>query len=211
MDEDGEDRSDWPVGLVGVGGTLDPDVLLKAYRNGIFPWSSEPQITWWSPDPRVIFDLDTWVPHRSIERSIRRAGWTFSLDRDFTGVIRACAAPTAARPTTWIGEDFIAAYTELHRRGHAHSIEVWEGDALVGGLYGIAIGGFFGGESMFHRRTDASKAALSRLIAHLRQRGFELFDAQAPNPHLMRLGAIAIPRREYLIRLRRALRSRAHL
>jgi leucyl/phenylalanyl-tRNA--protein transferase len=191
----------WPEGLVGVGGSLDPDTLIEAYRAGIFPWSSVPQITWWSPDPRVIFDLDTWQPHRSIARSIRRAGWTFSFDRDFAGVMQGCAA----REETWITADFIASYTELHRRGVAHSIEVWEGDELVGGLYGLAIGAFFGGESMFHRRTDASKAAVSRLIEHLRGRGFRLFDAQAPNPHLMRLGATEIPRREYLARLRRAL------
>lgn len=197
-------RADWPPGLVAVGGSLEPDRLLEAYRAGVFPWSSVPQITWWSPDPRVIFDLDTWKPHRSVERSIRRAGWTFSFDRDFAGVMQGCAA----RPETWITPDFVASYTELHRRGHAHSIEVWEGEELVGGLYGIALGGFFGGESMFHRRTDASKAAVGRLIAHLRERGFELFDAQAPNPHLMRLGAVAIPRREYLARLRRALECR---
>ena len=203
-----KDRRGWPRGLVGVGGSLDPDVLLDAYRAGVFPWSSAPQITWWSPDPRAIFDLETWAPHRSLRRTVRRAGWTFSFDRDFVGVMRGCAELTPERPSTWIGEDFIASYAELHRRGHAHSIEVWEGPELVGGLYGVAIGGFFGGESRFRRRTDASKAALSHLVAHLRERGFQLFDAQAPNPHLMRLGAIAIPRRVYLARLRRALECR---
>jgi leucyl/phenylalanyl-tRNA--protein transferase len=201
-------QSNWPRGLVAVGGSLDPDTLLEAYRAGVFPWSSVPEITWWSPDPRVIFDLDTWTAHRSVTRSVRRAGWNFSFDRDFAGVMRRCAEPTPARPETWISEDFIESYTELHRRGHAHSIEVWEGDELVGGLYGVAIGGFFGGESMFHRRTDASKAAVARIIEHLKDRGFTLFDAQAPNPHLMRLGAVAIPRDEYLRRLRRALRLR---
>lgn len=200
-----DDRRRWPKGLVGVGGSLDPDTVLAAYRVGVFPWSSVPQITWWSPDPRAIFELDTWRPHRSVRRSMRRAGWRVTFDEDFTGVMRACAAPTAARPETWISEDFIASYTELHRRGFAHSIEVREGDELVGGLYGVAIGGFFGGESMFHRRTDASKAAVCRLVEHLRERGFTLFDAQVPNPHLMRLGAVAIPRREYLQRLRAAL------
>ncbi len=207
-DDDKEERPAWPRGLVAVGGSLDPDTLLAAYRAGTFPWSSIPEITWWSPAPRVIFDLETWRPHRSIERSVRRAGWRFTTDCDFTGVMRGCAAPAPKRPDTWISEDFVAGYTELHRRGHAHSVEVWEGDALVGGIYGVAIGGFFGGESMFHRRTDASKAALAYLVTHLRDRGFELFDAQAPNPHLMRLGAIAIPRQEYLRRLRRALRRR---
>ncbi len=201
-------QDDWPKGLVGVGGSLDPDTLLDAYRAGVFPWSSAPAITWWSPDPRAIFDLETWRAPRSTARSVRRAGWTFSFDRDFAGVMCGCAATTPARPETWISEDFIASYTELHHRGHAHSVEVWEGEELVGGIYGVAIGGFFGGESMFHRRTDASKAAVARLVVHLRERGFELFDAQVPNPHLMRLGAVAIPRDEYLKRLRRALRLR---
>jgi leucyl/phenylalanyl-tRNA--protein transferase len=199
-----DDREGWPEGLVAVGGSLDPDVLLAAYRRGIFPWSSEPQVTWWCPDPRAIFDLDAWSPPRSALKSARRGGWTFSRNRDFAGVMRACAEPTAARPETWISEDFIMSYTELHRRGCAHSVEVWEGGDLVGGLYGVAIGGFFGGESMFHRRTDASKAAVAHLVSHLRRRGFVLLDAQVPNPHLMRLGAVAISRREYLARLRRA-------
>lgn len=196
---------EWPHGLVGVGGTLDPDLLLEAYRVGVFPWSSVPQVTWWSPDPRAIFELATWTAHRSIGRSARRAGWTYTVDRDFAGVMRACAEPTPARPTTWISADFVAAYAELHRRGVAHSVEVWEGAALVGGLYGVAIGGWFGGESMFHRRTDASKAALAHTVAHLRQRGFLLFDAQAPNPHLARLGVTTISRRAYLARLREAV------
>lgn len=199
-----DDREGWPEGLVGIGGSLEPDLLLAAYRRGIFPWSSVPQVTWWCPEPRAIFDLSSWRPPRSVVRSARRAGWMFTHDRDFTAVMRACAEPTAARPETWISDDFIASYTELHRRGHAHSVEVWEGDELVGGLYGVSIGGFFGGESMFHRRTDASKAAVAHLVSHLRRRGFVLLDAQVPNPHLMRLGAVAISRREYLARLRRA-------
>lgn len=200
-----DDDRGWPRGMVGLGGSLDPDRLMDAYRAGIFPWSSVPEITWWCPDPRAIFDLETWTAHRSIGRSVRRAGWTFTCNRDFAGVIRGCAAPAPGRPETWISEDFITAYTELHRRGHAHSVEVWERDELVGGVYGVAIGGYFGGESMFRRRTDASKAAVRHLVAHLRQRGFTLFDAQVPNPHLMRLGAIAIRRRDYLARLRRAV------
>lgn len=201
-------RSDWPEGLVGIGGSLDPDALLEAYAAGVFPWSSIPQITWWCPDPRAIFDLETWQPHRSVVKSARRAGWTYTLDRDFVGVMRRCAEPTTARPETWISDDFVASYAELHRRGHAHSVEVWEGDDLVGGLYGVTIGAFFGGESMFHRRTDASKAAVAHLVAHLRERGFVLLDAQVPNPHLLRLGAVTIPRAEYLRRLRRAVRMR---
>ncbi len=194
-----------PQGLVAVGGSLDPDIVLGAYRSGIFPWSSDPAITWWSPDPRAIFDLDNYQSHRSVERTVRRRGWRFTVDHDFTGVMRRCAAPTPDRPATWITDEFLASYGELHRRGYAHSVEVHEGEEIVGGLYGVAIGGFFGGESMFHLRTDASKAAVGYLVARLRAGGFTLLDAQMPTPHLTRLGAVSIPRAEYLARLRAAL------
>ena len=196
------------AGLVATGGTLDPETLISAYRAGIFPWSSDPVISWWSPDPRAIFDLDGWRPHRSTARSARRAGWRFTVDQDFTGVMQACAAPGPDRPSTWITSDFERSYTELHRRGLAHSVEVWEGANMVGGLYGVTLGGFFGGESMFHRATDASKAAVGFLIERLRAGGFTLCDAQVPTPHLERLGAICIPRADYLARLRRALAKR---
>ncbi|MDW8282854.1 MAG: leucyl/phenylalanyl-tRNA--protein transferase [Myxococcales bacterium] len=196
-------------GLVALGGDLNPDYLLRAYQAGIFPWSSDPVLNWWSPDPRVIFELDSFHISRTVRRSARRGGWRFVADRDFAGVMRACAEPTADRPTTWIGADFMEAYLELHRRGFAHSVEVYEGDELVGGLYGVAIGGFFGGESMFHRRSDASKAALAYLVALLRVSGFQLLDGQVPNPHLERLGAVKISRRDYLRRLRAALRAPA--
>jgi leucyl/phenylalanyl-tRNA--protein transferase len=195
----------WPEGLVAIGGTLDPDSLVAAYRAGIFPWSSDPAVTWWSPDPRAIFDLETWRAHRTIGRSARRNGWRFSVDRDFGGVMRACGESTPLRPATWITDDFLQAYAALHQRGLAHSIEVWEGDELVGGLYGVTLGGFFGGESMFHRRTDASKAAVGYLIERLRACGFKLLDAQVQTPHLERMGAISIPRADYLARLRAAL------
>jgi leucyl/phenylalanyl-tRNA--protein transferase len=196
-------------GLVACGGTLEPDTLIAAYRSGIFPWSSDPVISWWSPDPRAIFDLETWRPHRSTARSVRRAGWRFTVDRDFAGVMRACAQPSADRPSTWITSDFEKSYAELHRRGLAHSVEVWDGDTMVGGLYGVTLGGFFGGESMFHRATDASKAAVGFLIERLRAGGFSLCDAQVPTPHLARLGAVNISRRDYLGRLRRALATPA--
>jgi leucyl/phenylalanyl-tRNA--protein transferase len=192
-------------GLVAVGGALHPDLLEQAYRIGVFPWSSQPAVTWWCPDPRAIFDLDAFRESRSLRKRIRQSGWTFHLDRDFEGTMRRCAEPTADRPATWITEDFISSYCELHRRGEAHSVEVYEGDVPVGGLYGIAMGGFFGGESMFHRRTDASKAALAHLVSHLRARGFVLLDGQVMNPHLAKLGARDIPRAEYLRRLRAAL------
>jgi leucyl/phenylalanyl-tRNA--protein transferase len=204
MDEAADEPS-VPSGLVAVGGSLDPRTLLRAYRAGVFPWSSDPVITWWCPDPRAVFDLATFQPARSLRKSIRRAGWRFAVDHDFAGVMRACAEPTDDRPSTWISDEFVASYCELHRQGHAHSVEVYDGEALVGGLYGVAIGGFFGGESMFHRRTDASKAAVATLVDHLRSRGFTLLDAQVPTPHLARLGAVEIPRAEYLRRLERAL------
>jgi leucyl/phenylalanyl-tRNA--protein transferase len=204
-DHDQDHDEGWPPGLVAVGGRLDADTLTRAYRAGVFPWSSDPEITWWSPDPRAIFDLASYAPSRSLRKSVRRAGWTFTIDGDFEGVMRACAESTDLRPSTWISEDFIAGYVELHRRGHAHSVEVREGGKLVGGLYGVTFGAFFGGESMFHRRTDASKAAVAFLVEHMKERGFELLDAQVPNPHLMSLGAIAIPRRDYLARLELAL------
>jgi leucyl/phenylalanyl-tRNA--protein transferase len=198
-------------GLVALGGRLDPELLLEAYAGGIFPWSSDPVVTWWSPDPRCVFDLDTYRAHRSVRQAIRRGGWRFTVDRAFGQVMEACAAPAPDRPGTWITADFVAAYGELHRRGHAHSIEVWEGEALVGGLYGVTLGGFFGGESMFHRTTDASKAAVSYLVERLRAGGFSLLDAQVPTPHLLRIGATTLPRPRYLARLREAIGQTAAL
>jgi leucyl/phenylalanyl-tRNA---protein transferase len=211
VEEERDAGDDWPNGLVAVGGTLDPDALVSAYSAGIFPWSSDPVLTWWSPDPRAIFDLDTWRAHRTIWRSARRAGWRFSVDRAFADVMRACGEASDDRPSTWITDDFIRSYGELHRRGQAHSIEVWEGEALVGGLYGVALGGFFGGESMFHRRTDASKVAVAYLIERMRAGGFTLLDAQVPTAHLERLGAVTIPRLDYLARLRAAIARPARL
>jgi leucyl/phenylalanyl-tRNA--protein transferase len=204
MDEAADEPS-VPSGLVAVGGRLDPRTLLRAYRAGVFPWSSDPVITWWCPDPRAVIELDTYQPARSLRKSMRRARWQFAVDRDFPAVMRACAEPTPDRPSTWISDEFVTSYCELHRQGYAHSVEVYEGEDLVSDLYGVAIGGFFGGESMFHRRTDASKAAVAALVEHLRPRGFTLLDAQVPTPHLARLGAVEISRSEYLRRLERAL------
>jgi len=192
-------------GLVAVGGSVTPASLLRAYRSGIFPWSSDPILTWWSPDPRAVFDLQRYRPSRSLRKRIRQMGWDFSVDQDFEGVMRRCAEATPSRPSTWITQDFIAAYTELHRRGVTHSVEVRENGEMVGGLYGVSIGGFFGGESMFNRRTDASKAAVAHLVEHMRRRGLVLLDAQVPTPHLAGLGAIEISRAEYLVRLRQAI------
>src|SRR5207249_3923623 len=129
-------------GLVAVGGELEPELIVAAYRAGIFPWSSRPMVTWWSPDPRAVFDLDAFREHPSVRRSVRRGGWRFTIDQDFLAVMRGCAEWSPRRGETWITADFIAAYGELHRRGLAHSVEVWAGEALVGGIYGVALGGY---------------------------------------------------------------------
>ena len=193
-------------GLLALGGDLSVPRLLLAYRSGIFPWTDEP-LTWWSPDPRAIFELDQFHPPRRLEPKLRRNPFKITFDLDFSAVIHACAEPGLGRESTWISPRFIAAYLELHRQGHAHSVEVWEGEALVGGIYGVGIAGFFAGESMFHRVTDASKIALCHLIEHLRGRKFELFDTQVLSPLTARLGAIEIRRRDYLERLESALRN----
>ena len=199
-------------GLVAIGGSLDPELVLVAYASGVFPWSSDPV------DLLVVArsarDLRSARPGRRTARSrqsVRRGGWRFSVDEAFERVMRECAAPAPGRESTWIGEDFVRSYKVLHARGYAHSIEVQEGDELVGGLYGVTIGGFFGGESMFNRRTDASKAAVMHLVERLRACGFVLCDAQVPTPHLHRLGAIDIARDEYLARLGPALDVEATL
>ena len=196
-------------GLLALGGDLSVPRLLLAYRSGIFPWTDEP-LTWWSPDPRAIFEIERFHPPKRLEPKLRHNPFRLTFDRDFPAVIHACAQPSAGRESTWISPRFIEAYIELHRQGHAHSVEVWRGDELVGGVYGVAIKGFFAGESMFHRVTDASKIALCHLIAHLRVQNFELFDTQVLSPLTARLGAIEIRRRDYLERLASALRKPTH-
>ncbi|HKI35590.1 MAG TPA: leucyl/phenylalanyl-tRNA--protein transferase [Gemmataceae bacterium] len=195
-------------GLVAVGGDLGPARLLEAYRHGIFPWYDEQTpIMWWSPDPRAIFELDRLHVPRRLRRTLRSGRFTVTVNRDFAGVIRACAD----RPGqgTWITTEMIEAYEHLHRLGWAHSVEAWQGDVLGGGVYGVALGGFFAGESMFTRVRDGSKVALVALGERLRQRGFTLFDTQFVTEHTRRLGAIEIPREEYLGRLREALTREA--
>jgi leucyl/phenylalanyl-tRNA--protein transferase len=192
-------------GLVAVGGNLRPARLLEAYRRGIFPFFDEDSpILWWSPDPRAVFEMDGLRVSRRLARTIRSGRFEVSFDRDFGGVIRGCARGTGEG--VWITGDMIAAYTELHRLGHCHSVEVWQRGELAGGVYGVAIGGLFAGESMFSRVSDASKVALGHLLEHLRRRGYVLFDVQFLNSHTARLGAVEIPRRDYLARLRAALR-----
>jgi leucyl/phenylalanyl-tRNA--protein transferase len=191
-------------GLVGVGGDLSPARLLEAYRHGIFPWYDEQTpVMWWSPDPRAIFELDGLHVSRRLQRTIRSGRFAVTVNRDFAGVIRACAVRPAEG--TWITPEMIDAYERLHQLGFAHSIEAWRGDVLAGGVYGVAVGGFFAGESMFTRIRDGSKVALVALVERLRQRGFTLFDTQFVTDHTRRLGAVEIPRDEYLARLREAL------
>jgi leucyl/phenylalanyl-tRNA--protein transferase len=195
-------------GIVAVGGDLSQERLLLAYRQGIFPWTGDP-LTWWSPDPRGVFELDRFhVPH-SLRRVLRQAPFRVTRDAAFPQVIRECAAPAPGRMTTWISPQFIDAYCQLHRAGHAHSVECWHEDQLAGGIYGVSLGGLFAGESMFSRASNASKVALFHLVQHLRQQGFLLFDIQVLTQVTRSLGAIAIPREEYLRRLEQAVHADA--
>ena len=192
-----------PNALLAWGGDLSPDRLLAAYSQGIFPWfNADEPILWWSPDPRCVFRTDGVHVSRSLRKQLRRSNWRVTADTSFSRVMRACAAPRAGQPGTWIGEGMIAAYEELHRRGHAHSVEVWDRGSLVGGIYGVAVGRLFCGESMFSARTGGSKAALGALCQLLRGWGFPLLDAQVTNPHLLSMGAIEIPRRDFVAEAR---------
>ena len=191
-------------GLLCVGGKLSPAWLLDAYRHGIFPWPIFPDdrdVAWWSPDPRAIFELGKLRISRRLWRTCHGDKFTMTCDRDFAGVMRGCATAQRRRRNTWITPGIVAGYQRLHERGMAHSVEVWHAGQLAGGVYGVAIGGLFAGESMFFRVTDASKVALVNLEAHLRARGYLLFDIQQLTPHTERLGAIEIPRAVYLARL----------
>ncbi len=184
--------------------TLTPALLLHAYSVGVFPMSegrSDPDIFWVDPKRRGIIPLDGFRIARSLARTLRRADMTVNFDTDFAGVVTLCAD----RPETWINATIFDLYSQLHRMGHAHAVEVRHDGALVGGVYGVAIGGAFFGESMFSRRTDASKLALAYLIDKLRIGGFTLFDTQFLTPHLARLGAIEIPRADYRSKLAAAI------
>ncbi|MEL7155054.1 MAG: leucyl/phenylalanyl-tRNA--protein transferase [Actinomycetota bacterium] len=188
--------------LAAVGADLEPGTILAAYSAGFFPMPvSRREIGWFHPDPRGIIPLDGLRVSRSLRRSVRRFATT--VDHDFEAVLDACADP--ARPMGWIDQRIRRAYTRLHHMGWAHSIEVWDDDGLAGGLYGLAIGGLFAGESMFHRRTDASKVALVSLVERLGDRPDALLDVQWVTPHLASLGAVPIDRRRYAERLARAL------
>jgi leucyl/phenylalanyl-tRNA--protein transferase len=195
-------------GLVGVGGDLSPQRLLAAYSLGIFPWYSEEDgpILWGSPDPRAVLPLDAVpVPH-SLQRVLRRRLFRCTLNQAFGEVIRGCAAsPRPGQQGSWLGSAMIEAYERLHHLGCALSVEAWMEGELAGGLYGVALGRAFFGESMFYRVPDASKAALVYLADYLRGRGCVLFDCQQHTPHMRRFGAVEIPRAEFTRRLREAL------
>jgi leucyl/phenylalanyl-tRNA--protein transferase len=184
-----------PNGLLAAGGDLSPDRLLAAYRRGIFPWVGEDEpILWWSPDPRMVLYPAELKVSRSLHKRLRSGGYEIRVDTRFRAVMQACAEPREGQPGTWITRRMIAAYSALHERGYAHSVETWHGGALVGGLYGIALGRAFFGESMFARATDASKLALAHLARQLERWHFGLIDCQQRTAHLASLGAREIPR-----------------
>ncbi len=188
-----------PNGLLAFGGDLSPARLLAAYGQGIFPWYGEQEpILWWSPDPRCVFRTEALRINRSLRRQLHGKPWRVSVDRAFEAVIRACAAPRDGHAGTWIVPEMIEAYVALHRLGHAHSVEVWDGARLVGGVYGVAVGQLFGGESMFSAESGGSKLALAALADLLRRWGWPLIDAQVANAHTLGLGAKEIPRERYL-------------
>ncbi|MFC5741131.1 leucyl/phenylalanyl-tRNA--protein transferase [Dyella tabacisoli] len=188
-----------PNGLLAFGGDLSPQRLLAAYAQGIFPWfNEEDPPLWWSPDPRCVFHTADLQANRSLRRQLAGKSWRLTIDHAFRQVVEACAAPRPGQSGTWIVPDMMDAYTTLYSLGHAHSVEVWEGDRLVGGIYGVAIGRLFCGESMFSRESGGSKLALIALAQLLRSWNFPLIDAQVSNPHLLSLGAAEYSRARFL-------------
>ena len=200
-----------PDGLLAVGGCLSSIRLVKAYSQGIFPWfSTEEPILWWSPDPRLILYPDDLIVSRSLNKTLHRKHFTVTFDNAFADVISACSELRTAQEGTWITEEMKTAYLSLHQQGIAHSVEAWSGCELVGGLYGLAIGQAFFGESMFHRQTDASKVAFVTLIEHLKAWNYQLIDCQVRTDHLVSLGATEIPRADFLLQLENLCQSPAH-
>jgi len=198
-----EQALDDPAGLLAAGGDLSPARLLAAYRRGIFPWYSPGQpVLWWSPDPRAVLFPEEFRVSRSLAKTIRNGGFSVASDQSFAEVIDACAAPRAQSLGTWITPEMREAYLELHHRGHAHSIETRLGGELVGGLYGVRLGGVFFGESMFSRASDASKVALAHLVAVCRRNSIAVIDCQLASRHLASLGARSIPRAQFQALLR---------
>ena len=197
-----------PEGLLAVGGDLRPERLLEAYRHGIFPWYDEDQpILWWSPDPRTVLFPDKFHISRSLKRSLRPGIFSVTLDTCFRDVMTQCAGPRPQYPDggTWITAEMLEAYTRLHEQGYAHSVETWQKGELVGGLYGVALGGAFFAESMFTRVPDASKIGLVFLVRQLHAWGFRIIDCQQSSPHVIRFGAEEIPRCDFLDHLSAAL------
>ncbi len=195
-------------GLLALGGDLEVESLLLAYRSGIFPWPLHPKLlAWFAPPRRTLLFLDRIHIPRSLKKAQKKAGWTFAFDRDFQGVISACASLTnrGSQGGTWITPGMVAAYTALHHAGHSHSIECYENQELAGGLYGVSIGGMFAGESMFYRRPNASKAALVHLCGFLRERGAEWIDCQVMTPTVKSLGAVEVERSEFMQLLQEAI------
>ncbi len=185
---------------------LDPPTLLKAYSQGVFPMAdADGSIGWYTADPRGVMPLEGFCPSRSLRAAVRQERFDVRFNSAFEATMRACMETRAEK--TWINQELIDAYRGLHRLGFAHSVESWAGGELTGGLYGVSLGGAFFGESMFHRKTDASKVALYHLVDRLRERGFELLDTQAVTPHLQSLGGIEMPAREYLRRLAKAIQK----
>ena len=195
-----------PDGLLAVGGNLEPETLLSAYQQGIFPWFDEDTpILWWSHDPRAILEFENLYISKRLARTIRTNKFQVTFNQDFDAVVKGCTY----RPEegTWITPEVANAYGEFHRRGHAHSVEVWQQGVLVGGLYGVAIGGLFAGESMFSTVSDASKIALAALVSRLKEKGYQLFDLQIINEHTSMMGATEIPRDDYLARAKSAIKK----
>ncbi len=197
-------RSAGRTGMLAVGGDLDPGRLLAAYRQGIFPWFSDDEpILWWSLDPRCVLPVSRLHVPRSLAKIIRRGDYTITMDRAFDRVIAACSAtPRPGQDSTWITADIQAAYGRLHADGYAHSVEAWRGDELVGGLYGVAVGRLFCGESMFAHAPDASKVAFVTAVRQLERWGFPLIDCQMRTAHLARFGAVEVPRATFLDAIR---------
>lgn len=197
---------DEPNGLLAFGGDLSPERLIAAYRRGIFPWfSDDDPIMWWSPTPRCIIEPQQYQANRTLRKLWRNHNFAIRFNTAFDAVIDACSEPTSARPDTWITDDMLTSYKALHRQGIAHSVEVWQQQQLVGGLYGLRLNGVFCGESMFHRVSGASKIAFLALIEQMKQSGMILLDCQMENPHLMNLGAQLVSREIFAERLAQAL------
>jgi len=193
-----EQALDDPAGLLAAGGDLSPARLLAAYRRGIFPWYSPGQpVLWWFPDPRAVLFPDEFRVSRSLAKTLRNGGFRTAVDEDFEATIAGCAAPRPHSLGTWITDEMREAYLALHRLGHAHSVETWLGAELVGGLYGVRLGGVFFGESMFSRARDASKVALAHLVAVCRRNSIAVIDCQLASRHLASLGARSIPRTQF--------------